>query len=156
MDKVYFEDKKETAKRIYEKQKTIYSPYFESDIILNSDGFHHLQFSARRERPKEEQVLKFTLLPLGLKIIKKSGTLQEYRKTLCPIGKKSERDGLRPVKIVECWGFFAIFVKQDIKIRVVVRRVGDGNIIFWSVMPYNKLRHNGRKQDLFIKGIEDD
>ena len=40
------------------------------------------------------------------------------------------------------------------KLRTVLRRVGDGNIIFWSVMPYNKFRKG--EQRLSTEGIEDD
>lgn len=155
MDLAYFEARKQKALEIYTKQRTIFSPYFNSDIVLNSDGFHHLQFSARSERPKEEQLLKFALMPLGLDIIKKATTLQEYRKLLSPVGKKSQKDGLRTTKLVEWWGFVAIFVGQDIKVRVVLRRVGDGNLTFWSVMPYIKFRRD-RTQKLFTDGIEDE
>lgn len=156
MDPQYFEAKKTKAKTIYEAQRTIYSPYFKTDVVLNSDGFHHLQFSARRERPKEEQILKFRLLPLGLKIIKQATTLQEYRKLLCPVGKKSQRDGSRIMKMVEWWGFVAIYIEYDIKVKVILRKVGNGEITFWSIMPYNKLGNGDRRQKLFIVGIEDD
>lgn len=155
MDSAYFENKKQKALAIYSAQRTIYSPYFRKEVVLNSNGFHHLQFTSRSERTKEEQVLKFTLLPLGLRIVRTATTLQEYRKLLCPVGKKSTRDGSRPMKMVEWWGFVAIFVEQDIKVRVVLRKVGDGNITFWSVMPYSKFRKNGG-QKLFLEGIEDE
>ncbi|MCX6702458.1 MAG: hypothetical protein NTW60_01145, partial [Candidatus Wolfebacteria bacterium] len=151
----YFEQKKEKAKQIYNSKRVILSPYFKQDIILNSDGFHHLRYSARRERNKKEQLLKFTLLPLALKIIKEAATLQEYRKLLCPIGEKSHRDGSVPMKTVEWWGFIAIFIKHEIKVRVVLRRIGDGNIHFWSVMPYSKLQ-KGKRQKLFTDGLDDD
>jgi hypothetical protein len=85
MDSAYHEQKRDKAKQIYDAQKSIRSPYFDDDIVLNSDGFHHLRYSARHERSKEEQVLKFTLLPLGLRIIKTASTVQEYRKLLMPI-----------------------------------------------------------------------
>lgn len=58
---------------------------------LNADGFHHLRYSDRQERSKEEQVLKFTLLPLGLQVLKSAGTLQEYRKLLAPAGETGRR-----------------------------------------------------------------
>ncbi len=135
-------------------QKTLYSPYFKTDVVLNSDGFHHLQFSARRERNKREQLFKFNLLPLGLEIIRKSGTIQEYRKQLMRVGKKSLTDGLAPTKEVEYWGLIAIIGEKRIKVRTVLRRVGDGNITFWSVMLYTKIK-NGQ-QKLFTEGIEDE
>jgi len=117
---------------------------------LNSDGFHHLRYSARRERNKDEQVLKFTLMPLGLRILRTATTLQEYRKLLSPVGEKSARDGSVKMKMIEWWGFVAIFVEQGIKVRVVARKVGDGNIHFWSVMPYSHLKR-GKNQKLLLK-----
>lgn len=149
----YFNEKKSKAEQVYNAQKSIFNPYFKTEIILNSDGFHHLQFSARRERNKREQLLKFSLLPLALEIIKKSGTIQEYRKLLTPIGKK-KNDGSIPVKMVEYWGLVAIVGSNQIKVRAVLRRVGDGNITFWSVMPYSKFKQDGQR--LFTEGIEDE
>lgn len=151
LDAAYFNKRREEALAIYTAQKNIYNPYLKSEVIFNSDGFHHLQFSARRERNKKEQLLKFNLLPLAIKVIKNSGTLQEYRKGLITIGKKS-KDGLTPTKMAEYWGFVAI-VGAQIKIRAVLRRVGDGNIIFWSVMPFSKIKGG---QKLYSDGIEDE
>jgi len=152
MDLNYFNKRKEKAKEIFKAQKSIYNPYLDSQVIFNSDGFHHLQFSARRERNKKEQLLKFNLLPLAIKIIKKSGTLQEYRKELITIGKKA-KDGFTKTKEAQFWGFIAIIGKPQIKIRVILRRIGDGNVIFWSVLPDSNLK---KGQKLYIKGIEDE
>jgi hypothetical protein len=147
----YFNQKKEKARELYFAQRKIYNPYFKQEIILNSDGFHHLQFSARKERDKKEQLLKFSLLPLALKVIKSSGTLQEYRKGTIVFGKPG-KDGLRKTKNVEYWAFVAIVGENtSIKIRTILRRVGDGNIVFWSVMPYSKLKGG---QKFYTDGIE--
>ena len=156
MEDAYFEEKKNKAQDIYAAQRTIHNPYFRDDIVLNSDGFHHLRFSARRERNREEQVLKFTLLPLGLHILKTATTLQEYRRLLSPVGKPSHRDGLTPMKLVEWWGFVAIFVEQELKVRVIVRKIGDGKLHFWSVMPYTKVRRGDYIQNWSTQGIEDE
>lgn len=153
VDQEKFKQAKEKAKKLYEVTGKILCPYFGFDIILNSDGFHHLQFSARRERSKEEQFLKFTLLPLALKIIKKSGTVQEMRSDLKPFGKKDSK-GFTSMKIISYWAFIAIIGEENkIKIKTILRRVGDGNVIFWSVMPYSKLK-NGQK--LYSGDIEDE
>ena len=153
-EQLHFKDKKEKAWLIYSAQREIYSPYFKTNIVLNSDGFHHLQFSARRDRNKREHLFKFSLLPYGLEIIKKSGTIQEYRKLLTPIGKKSARDGAVPMKEVEYWGLVAIVGPKGVKMRTVLRRVGNGNITFWSVMLYSKIKNGNQK--LFTEGIEDE
>lgn len=57
------------------------------------------------------------------------------------------------MKEVEYWAFVAIVGTQPIKIRVIVRRIGTGNITFWSVMPDSKIR-NGQ-QKLAAEGIDD-
>lgn len=150
----YFNERKEKAHAIFTAQKTVYNPYFQTGIVLNSDGFHHLQFSARHERTKREQLLKFSLLPLALDIIKKSGTIQEYRRLLTPIGKPSAKTGAVPMKEVEYWGLVAIVGESKIKVRAVLRRVGDGNITFWSVMPFSKIKNGNQKK--FSSGIEDE
>jgi len=150
----YFNERKAKARQIYDTQKSVYNPYFRVPVILNSDGFHHLQFSARRERNKREQLLKFSLLPLALDIIKKSGTIQEYRKLLTPIGKPSPLNGSVPMKEVQYWGLVAIVGETQIKVRAVLRQIGDGNITFWSVMPSSKLRQGHQK--VFTDGIEDE
>ena len=153
-DTEYFNRRKEKAKTIFAVNKIIRNPYFQTEIILNSDGFHHLQFSTRRERNKREQLLKFSLLPLALEIIKKSGTIQEYRRLLTPIGKPSPRNGSITMKEHQYWGLVAIVGEKQIKVRTVLRRVGDGNITFWSVMPYSKFRQE--QQKFFVEGIEDE
>lgn len=154
VDANHFKQKKSEVETIYSAQKTIYNPYFKTNIVLNSDGFHHLQFSARRERNKREQLFKFSLLPFGLEIVRKAGTIQEYRKLLTPIGKKSAVDGSIPMKNVEYWGLIGIVGSKGIKVRTVLRRIGDGNITFWSVMLYSKIKNGNQK--LFTEGIEDE
>ncbi|MBI2124095.1 MAG: hypothetical protein HYU04_02580 [Candidatus Wildermuthbacteria bacterium] len=152
VDAMYFEERKEKAHSIYTAQKSVYNPYLKTEVIFNSDGFHHLQFSARRERNKKEQLLKFSLLPLAIDTIKKSGTLQEYRTGLTTIGKMG-KDGLTLAKQTEYWGFVAIVGESKIKIKVILRRVGDGNVTFWSVMPFSKLKGG---QKLYTNGIEEE
>ncbi len=149
-----FDEIKERARSAYAARPSIWSPYFKTHVVLNSDGFHHLQFSARRERNKSEQQLKLRLLPLALQVIRDAGTVQEYRKLLGPVGKRSSRDGSITMKEIEYWGFVAILGERQIKIRAVLRRVGDGNITFWSVMPYSKIK-NGY-QRMYMGGIEDE
>jgi len=151
----FFEQKREKAKQLYDSYGIIFNPFLKQEISLSADGFHHLRYSARRERNKSEQILKFTLLPLGLRIVKTAATLQEYRKLFSPVGEKSKRDGAVAMRMVEWWGFVAIFVEREIKVRVVLRKVGEGNIHFWSVMPYSHLKR-GRKQKLFTEGLEDE
>ncbi len=140
------------AREIYKSQNKIHCPYFSTDIILNSDGFNHLQNKRNREaRNIDEQILKLSLLPKALQVIKRTGTLQEYRKHIEKFGNKS-KDGLFKTKQVEYFGFHSIFGEnKDKKIVVIIRRVGDGNYHFWSVMPHKKFN----RQKLFENGIDE-
>ncbi|MDE2020760.1 MAG: hypothetical protein KGJ13_10525 [Patescibacteria group bacterium] len=132
---------KAKAEAFYQSIGKVPCPYFGKDIIFNSDGFHHLQFSAERERPKQEQMLKFSLLPAVPHIIRNAGTIQEYRHTMEPIGRKRFSDGAREMREIEYWGIVAITKgEKPIRIKIILRRVGNGNIIFWSVMPTVKLK----------------
>lgn len=102
-------------------------------------------------RNVDEQVLKLSLLPKALEIIRIASTLQEYRKGIEKFGSVG-RDGFFKTKNVEYWGFHAIIGKDYLrKIVVVLKRVGDGKIIFWSVMPHKKFSN----QKLYEDGIED-
>jgi hypothetical protein len=100
-------------------------------------------------------MLKFRLLPLALEVIRKSGTVQEYRKIWQPIGKPAPRDGSRAMKEVEYWGLVAIIGPRPDKIRVILRRVGTGNITFWSVMRGGKIMRDG-SQRLAPENLEAD
>lgn len=155
IDPADFNERKEKTRDLYDAQKNIYNPYLKSWVVFNSDGFHHLQFSARRERNKKEQLLKFNLFPWAIGVIKNSGTLQQHKKELMPVGKKG-KDGFAPTKTVEYWGFIAIVGKAKVTIKVVLRRIGDGNIIFLSVMPFLKLGGNQKFQGGGLDESEDE
>ena len=100
-------------------------------------------------------MLKFRLAPLALEVIRKSGTVQEYRKIWQAVGKPAARDGARAVKEVEYWGLVAIIGPRPTKVRVILRRVGDGNVVFWSVMRGSKILRDGA-QRLAPDNLEDD
>jgi hypothetical protein len=143
---------REQAKLEYDTIGIVYSPALKSDIVFNADGFHHLRYDgSRKERSKSAQTNKFRFFQDGVGVLKKSTTVQEYRRSICPVGKK-DKSGFRKTKTVEWFGFFAIisFSKQ-IRVKVIVRRLGgeSGSYHFWSVMPFwtvtNNHRHVGSK-----------
>lgn len=151
-----FEELKNSTEIEYKKIVSVYSPALKSEIIFNSDGFHHLRYdSSRAERSKKAQYIKFRYFNKAVEIIKLSTTIQEYRRGICPVGKP-DKGGFRKTKIVEWFAFFSIisFAKRT-RIRVVVRRIGaDGQYHFWSVMPFWSLSNNQRV--VGPKDIEDE
>lgn len=152
LDLEKFRGLKNKTKDEYDKVGKIYCPALKSDIVFNSDGWHHLRYDfTRSERGKMVQYDKFTYFSDSVKILQKATTVQEYRRSICLVGK-TDRSGFRKTKTVEWFGFFAIIsFSRRIRINVVIRRIGagNGNFHFWSVMPYwtlsNKTRVIGSK-----------
>lgn len=99
-------------------------------------------------------MLKFRLMPPALEAVRRSGTIQEYRRIWQAIGKPGA-DGMRAAKEVEYWGLVAIIGSRPDKIRVILRRVGNGNITLWSVMGGGKILRDG-SQRLAPENLESD
>ncbi len=138
---------------VYEAQETIHCPFFEGPVALTSDGFNHLTHKPNRApRNVNEQKLKLRLLKKALRIIRKAGTVQEYRKGMETFGLPA-KDGFTKMKQIQYWAFHDIVgEKKQFLLRVIVRRVGDGKIHFWSVMPHGRIN----RQKLYEEGIEED
>ena len=148
---------REKTEEKYKKINKVYCLALKSEIYFNSEGFHHLRYDgSRSERDKKVQKNKFLCFDAAVEILKKSTTIQEYRRSICPIGKK-DKSGFRRTKIVEWFSFFAIVsFSKRLRVKVVVRRVGEnsGQYHFWSVMPFWKLT-SGRRI-IGQKEIEDE
>lgn len=157
MDQDNFQKTKQRARNVYKKQIEISCPFLNKKIKLNSDGFHHLQFTNGRERNKSEQMLKFNLLPLALNIIEKSGTLQEYRKTML-ISQKGRFSNKKSsnMKEVQYWGFTSIVSNPKIRVKAILRQIGNGEVHFWSVMPDTKLGEANHYTKLYSTEMEND
>lgn len=141
----------EKSKAIYSRTPEIWCPYFSLKITLNSDGFNHLLYKPNRQpRNINEQLLKLRLVGKALEVIRKSGTLQEYRDKIEGVGVPA-KDGFRKTNRVQYWAFHAILgVEKKIKIVVVLRKAGEGKLTFWSVLPHKKFNN----QKLYEEGIE--
>ncbi len=141
MNDEHFTRQKEHTRETYNAQKSIFNPYFNKDVLLNSKGFHHLEFSNRRLRSRNEQMFKFKYLELALEVIRKSSTIQEYRSLTLSNGK-----------IIKYFAMIAIVGSNNYRIRAVIKQKEGSEPIFWSVMPYTKIK-NGR-QKIYDEGLE--
>jgi hypothetical protein len=126
-----YDRKREAARKAYAAAPSLHSPYFNEDVTLGLEGFEHLERSRHGERSRGEQILRFALLPLALRVLRTATTVQEYRQAEIVT---RDRENRQQPAVAEWWGFVAAFIRQNIKIRVVVRRVGTGKLHFWSVM----------------------
>lgn len=126
---------REAAESFYKRIGRIHSPALKNDFVhFASEGFNHLIFKGgRKERSKQEQIIKFKLLPKAKYIIEISTTYQEYDEGIAKARKKRRKKVIFEAAIIRCWGFVAII--QGTRLKVIVRQVGDGQKHFWSVIP---------------------
>jgi len=108
----------------YTSIKKVYCPILKEYIVFNSKGFHHLIYPNGKRRPQKEQMYKLGLLPLIIPVIKNSTKISKYEKCFVKdLGKEAE-----------FWVLMEIVGKQNTLTKVILRRVGTGNITFLSVM----------------------
>ena len=126
---------KEDTQKFYNSTGSIFSPAFNQKIYFTSEGFNHIVFkSARSERERPSQILRFKLLPLAIKLIKNSTTYQEFEETIKEFDVKSYKKRIKKSQIVKFWGIIAII--EGRKIKVIIRKIGDnGSMHFWSIVP---------------------
>lgn len=119
----------------YKQIKSIRCPYLKTDVVFNSQGFWHMIYTGRNEkRDKKNQILRFQLLSKAVRLLSITTTLQEFEK----------RKDINTIY----YGFIAII--KNCKIKVVVRKVGNGAYTFWSVIP--NWVTNAKRDKRFSKG----
>lgn len=151
-----FNELKNFTELEYKKIISVYSPALQTEIIFNADGWHHLRYdSTRSERNKKVQQGKFIHLSKAVEILKISTTIQEYRRQICAIGKP-DKSGFHKTSTIEYFGFIAIInlIKQ-MRIKIIVRKIGNGQYHFWSVIPFWTLT-NYQTRIIGSKKIEDE
>jgi hypothetical protein len=103
-------------------------------VSFSSHGFNHLVYrKGRTERDKSSQIMRFKLLARAYELVSLSTTIQEYENTLKEFRVKKHKEKLFVTKQVQYWGLIAIM--GDRKIKVILRKIGNGNLHFWSVIP---------------------
>lgn len=135
MDTSNYNKLKEDAENYYSDIKRIFSPALKQEITFSSEGFNHIVYkNSRSERNRSDQIARFKLLPLAVKLIKLATTYQEYEETLQEFLVKQKKKRVKKSKSVRYWGVIAIIDNR--KIKVILRKVGDnGKIHFWSIIP---------------------
>ena len=98
---------------------------------FNAQGFHHLLYDGLgHERSQSEQRYKLLLIPLIPSVLATAPDAT-YKKVKERINRKKDS----PVKEIEYWSLTALVGRdRDVKVKVILKRVGNGQIIFWSVM----------------------
>lgn len=131
MDNDYFQRFLEERREQYKTFTPMYCSALREYIHFTMRGFNHLRFHIdNTPRNPQEVMYKIGLLPLVRPAIYQSKRV-EYEKRLAPVG------GSRKIvmKEIEYWAITEIVGKQNVKIKVVLRKIGNSKQIhFWSVM----------------------
>ncbi|MDD5251153.1 MAG: hypothetical protein PHT12_00795 [Patescibacteria group bacterium] len=128
-----FEQLRSDTEELYKGLGPMLCPALKEDVYFTSEGFNHLRYKFRVPRTEAAQRRKFKVFPKAPEIIKVTTTIQEYRVGITRTGKPG-RDGLCRTAQAQYWGFVHVF-SNNVRVRAIVRKVGNGQAHFWSVMP---------------------
>lgn len=121
----------EKYRKIYNQFDKIYCHCLKTDIFFNAKGFHHLRFEVSgRPRSKAVTRSRIVLLPLVMPVIRKAKDFDTRVRENVRVSRKRRvaRKTIIYFTLIERVG------KRKTKVKVILRRVGNGKIIFWSVM----------------------
>ena len=113
------------GKAHYKRIKKCCCPVLKEYIFFNSKGFHHLKYDGLgHARTRKEQMYRIGLIPLIKPVIENAKKVSLYTQSTYSASLD---------KYVEYWELKEIVGKQHITVTVILRRIGTGNITFYSV-----------------------
>jgi hypothetical protein len=123
-----------TQKIFYDEIDSVYCPALKQKVIFNSDGFRHLLYESNgKSRTVQEKIYKLTLLPLVIPTIKNAINVNEER----DIEIRYSRKNNAKIKKGKAYALVAFVGKKDpVKVRVILNKIGGGNLTFRSVMKH--------------------
>lgn len=128
---------REEYEKYYRGIKKVYCPYFMESINFTNLGFEHIRFKNKHlARTLSDQSVRLRLLPIAVKILEKSHTLQGVS-----IRKRFEERYINNRKeiallLVHYYEFTAIIDTR--KAKVIIKQVEGREKIFLSIIPLFK------------------
>lgn len=113
----------EKQKQLYKNLQPCYCPAIQDTVCFNADGFKHLVYDRHRPRSHREKMYRVALVNYIHEVITKA---QKARK---------ETFAMPPCCLwVLDWIEVEDRQKRKQKIKMVLRKQGNGKIYFWSIM----------------------
>lgn len=129
---------KKEAEDQYRSIDFVECPFLKRKVNFNVKGLNHIKFKAwNKTRLTSDQYLRLKFLHLAPKILKRSGTIQEYQEKNNFERIKTRGKWSQKMVSVKYHGFIAI-LKYEIKVKVVIKEVVGGQPYFWSIIPFWK------------------
>lgn len=137
-----YEKIRKDAEQYYRSLAEITCPALQETVFFSSGGFNHIVYkNHRNERDRSSQIMRFKLLARAEHLIRLTTTYQEHEETIQQVHVKKHKQKVCIAKPVHYWGLIAIIDNR--KIKVILRKVGNGHLCFWSIVPAwvtNKIR----------------
>ncbi len=122
-EKLDFQEFLEKKRSWYKKIGKVFCPVLNEWVIFNAKGFYHLQYDGTGSRRAQEQrIYRMYLLEFSQDVVQSSAEIVDYRKQYSKSAKKE----------VEYWTLKKL-VSDRKAVIVILRRIGTGNIIFYSI-----------------------
>lgn len=130
-----FSETKNKAEEFYKTIGKVKCPYLKEEIAFNAKGLRHLKFkSDQRARTKLDQYSRLKLLHLAPQVLEKSHTLQGIWHTKLFEAQKTNNRWDHVIKDVVFYEFVAVL--DNIRLKVIIKKVDGGGKYFWSVFPF--------------------
>jgi len=125
--------KKRRAK--YDTVKNIYCPFLKEIVFFNNKGFFHATHSSDKTfRKRADSVRRLNLLPHIYDCIKYCSEF-EYEPRVTPKNDKRNRHNKEIVEYE-----LRHRVNKSFKVVVVLKRIGNGRLYYWSVYNNNQTK----------------
>lgn len=128
-----------TTQQKYDSIGRVFCPVLNSYVHFNAEGYRHLIYKPNRKKRKvEEQIYKLELFGLVIPVIKSAESIQRWRFT----GEQGTDNDVQHYALVFKAG------KRPIEVRVIIKRTGDGQFNFHSVMKHTSKKRRSRRRTL--------
>jgi hypothetical protein len=147
---------KDSAYLSYSQFKPIRCPQLGSKVVFNDKGFWHIIYRAKdKKRDESSQILRFRLLKKVKELLSITTTIQEYESVTRELTVKDH--GKKVVKLVTLQFFGYIAIIDNWKFKAIIRKDGNGQPYFWSVIP-NWITNKKRDQRYqnYVGNLEED
>ncbi len=125
----------------------VYSPYFKEYIYFTPVGLEHLKFKNRfTARTEKDKRMRTNLLPIAVKIIEQSHTLQnrQYRKRFEERHINNRKEKI--LLLVSYFEFIAII--DNFRATVIIKQIENMEKVFLSVIPTFKQKMPPEESDI--------
>ena len=129
-----YDHQKDAAQALYASTKPVFSPALGEMVSFTAEGFNHILYKGGRSaRERGSQIMRFRLLARAIRLIGHANTFQEFEEAAREYEVKVRKRRQLKTRLVRYCGIIAIF--EERKIKVILRRIGNGKLHFWSIVP---------------------